>query len=193
MSAPLPADGAPPADAFGGRLVSPWTVREKLGRALWYVVEATLFRFSPQPTYRWRNWLLRRFGARVHPTARIRPTVTIEVPWHLAVGPNAIIGDHVVLYCLGDISIGARATVSQYSHLCAGTHDYTRPDFPLLRPPITVGDDVWLAADVFVGPGVSIGEGAVVGARSSVFADLPPWKVCVGSPAAPVKDRQLRL
>jgi putative colanic acid biosynthesis acetyltransferase WcaF len=73
--------------------------------------------------------------------------------------------------------------------LCAGTHDYTRADLPLLRPPIALGDDVWVATDVFVGPGVTIGAGTVVGARSSVFGDLPMWKVCVGSPARPIKDR----
>jgi putative colanic acid biosynthesis acetyltransferase WcaF len=142
--------------------------------------------------YRWRAWLLRLFGARVAATARIRPTVTVEVPWHLTVGPEAIIGDHVDLYCLGPVSIGARTTVSQYCHLCAGTHDHTRPEFPLLRPPITIGDDAWLAADVFVGPGVTVGDGTVVGARSSVFTDLPPWKVCVGTPARPVKDRVIQ-
>jgi putative colanic acid biosynthesis acetyltransferase WcaF len=174
------------------RRTSVWTTREKIGRALWYVVEATLFRLSPQPLYRWRNWLLRRFGARVHPSARIRPTATVEVPWHLTVGPDAIVGDYVVLYCLGEVTIGGRAVVSQYAHLCAGTHDHTRRSFPLLRAPISIGEDVWIAADVFVGPGVSVGDGTVVGARSSVFKDLPPWTICVGTPAKPVGQRVLR-
>jgi putative colanic acid biosynthesis acetyltransferase WcaF len=183
--------GGPTDDALWARRTSPWTARQKLGRAIWFAVEATLFRFSPRPLYRWRNWLLRRFGADVHPSARICPSVTVEVPWHLAVGPDAIVGDHVILYCLGPVRIGARTTVSQYAHLCAGTHDHTRRSFPLVRAPITVGDDVWIAADVFVGPGVTVGDGAVVGARSSVFADLPPWTVCVGAPARPVKDRRM--
>jgi putative colanic acid biosynthesis acetyltransferase WcaF len=174
------------------RRTSAWTTRQKVGRALWYVVEATLFRLSPQPFYRWRSWLLRRFGARVHPSARIRPTATVEVPWHLSVGADAIIGDHVILYCLGDVTIGARAVVSQYAHLCAGTHDHTRRSFPLLRAPISIGEDVWIAADVFVGPGVTVGDGTVVGARSSVFKDLPPWTICRGSPAKPVGPRVLR-
>jgi putative colanic acid biosynthesis acetyltransferase WcaF len=52
-------------------------------------------------------------------------------------------------------------------------------------------DDVWIAADVFVGPGVRVGAGSVVGARSAVFGDLPAWKVCVGTPAHPVRDRVL--
>ena len=40
---------------------------------------------------------------------------------------------------------------------------------------------------MFVGPGVHIGAGSVVGARSSVFRDLPPGMVCTGSPARPVR------
>lgn len=178
-----------PDDPLRARRTSPWSRREKLGRTLWYAVEGTLFRWSPRVVYGWRNWLLRRFGARVAPSARIRSTVTIEVPWNLSVGPDAIIGDSVILYCLGAVSIGARALISQYCHLCAGTHDHTRPDYPLLRAPIQIGDDVWLAADVFVGPGVTVGIGSVVGARSSVFTDLPAWKICIGSPARPIKDR----
>jgi putative colanic acid biosynthesis acetyltransferase WcaF len=181
-----------PADeALAARRTSPWTFREKLARAAWHCIEATLFRFSPQPMYRWRNWLLRRFGARVDPSARIRPTVRIEVPWNLSVGAETIIGDDAILYCLGAVTIGARSVISQYAHLCAGTHDFTKREFPLLRPPIRVGEDVWIAADVFVGPGVTVGDGVVVGARSSVFDDLPPWTVCVGSPARPVSNRTL--
>jgi putative colanic acid biosynthesis acetyltransferase WcaF len=79
--------------------------------------------------------------------------------------------------------------VSQYAYLCGATHDHTHPRFPLTPMPIDVGSQCWIAADVFVAPGVTIGDGTVVGARSSVFSDLPPWKVCVGSPARPVSDR----
>jgi putative colanic acid biosynthesis acetyltransferase WcaF len=42
---------------------------------------------------------------------------------------------------------------------------------------------------VYVAPSVQIGDGTVVGARSSVFKDLPANKVCIGSPAIPIKDR----
>jgi putative colanic acid biosynthesis acetyltransferase WcaF len=172
------------------RHVSPWTRREKVGRWLWSITQATLFRFSPRTFYRWRTWLLRRFGANLDPTAHIRRTVTIEVPWNLSIGANAGIGDHVKLYCLGRITIGSRVTISQYAHICAGTHDYTRPDMPLLRPPITIEDDVWIATEAFVGPNVTIGQGVVVGARACVVKDLPPWQICVGNPAGPIKDRE---
>jgi len=59
----------------------------------------------------------------------------------------------------------------------------------LLTAPITVEDNVWLAADVFVHPGVTIGEGAVIGARSVVVKDMPAWTVCAGHPCKPIKPR----
>ena len=49
----------------------------------------------------------------------------------------------------------------------------------------------FMAADVFVGPGVTIADGTVVGARSSVFNDLPEWSVAIGTPATVVRARTL--
>lgn len=168
---------------------SPWTMREKIGRALWYTTRATLFRHSPRRAYRWRRMLLRLFGASVARTAHVHATALIEIPWNLSVGDNSAIGERAIIYNLGPITIGKRVTISQYAHLCAGTHDYTRNDMPLIRPPVTIGDDAWIAADAFVGPGVTVSEGAIVGARASAFKDIPPWKIVGGNPAKPIKDR----
>jgi putative colanic acid biosynthesis acetyltransferase WcaF len=118
--------------------------------------------------------------------------VRIEVPWNIEMGEGVQIGDGVYLYSLGPISIGPNTVISQFSHLCAGTHDFERTDFPLLRVPIRIGAHCWIAAETFVGPGVTIGDGVVVGARGSVVKDLPAWTVCVGSPAKPVSNRTLR-
>jgi putative colanic acid biosynthesis acetyltransferase WcaF len=79
--------------------------------------------------------------------------------------------------------------VSQHCHLCAGSHDFIQWSMPLVTAPIVLGDNTWLAADVFVGPGVTIGELSVVGARSVVTRDLPPHRVCVGHPCRPIRDR----
>jgi putative colanic acid biosynthesis acetyltransferase WcaF len=51
---------------------------------------------------------------------------------------------------------------------------------------------VWVATDVFVAPGVRIGHGAVVGARSSVFRDIPPGTIAVGTPAKVIRLRKMR-
>lgn len=192
-----PGPGSENAPASGARALPPGTVRgyftkrEKIGRLLWTLVQGTLFRFSPRRADAWRAWLLRRFGARVGKVKLLRNTVRVEVPWNVELGDGAQLGDGVYLYSLGTISIGEHTIVSQFSHLCAGTHDFERTDFPLLRVPIRIGSRCWLAAETFVGPGVTIADGVVVGARGGVVKDLPAWTVCVGSPARPVGPRRL--
>lgn len=164
----------------------------KLGRMLWGVVWCLCFRPTPRGLDGWRRFLLRCFGARVGEGARIMPSARIWAPWNLEMGAYACLGEHVDCYCVAPIRIGAHATISQYGFVCAASHDATDPHMRLVASPIVVEDQVWLAADVFVGPGVRIGQGCVVGARSSVFKDLPAWKVCIGTPARPVRDRVLR-
>jgi putative colanic acid biosynthesis acetyltransferase WcaF len=156
---------------------------------LWWFVQATFFRGSPQLLYGFRRWLLRQFGAQIGKGVIIRPSVTIPYPWKLQIGDNSWIGDHAVLYSFAEITIGKNVVVSQKSYLCAGTHDYRIPSFDIQAFPIVIHDEAWLAADVFVAPGVTIGRGTVVGSRSSVFSDLPEMMVCVGSPARPVHAR----
>lgn len=171
---------------------SPWTFREKVGRAVWMVIGKPIFRMSFHNWYPFRAWLLRMFGAKIGTGVAIRPTANIEVPWMLEMHDDATVGDHAILYSLGRITIGRRSIISQYAHLCAGTHDYADHTFKLIRSPVTIGDDVWIGADAFIGPGVTVGDLTVVGARSSTYKDLPPQRVCVGNPARPIKARDLR-
>lgn len=156
---------------------------------LWWIVYAVFFRLSPQVLYGWRRFLLRSFGAKIGKSVIIRPTAHITYPWKVKIGDYSWIGDEVVLYSLGEIEIGSNAVISQRSYICTGTHDYNSNDFRISAQKITIGSKCWLATDVYVAPSVTIGENTVVGARSSVFKDLPKNKVCLGSPAKPIKDR----
>jgi putative colanic acid biosynthesis acetyltransferase WcaF len=156
---------------------------------LWWLVQGSIFRYSPQFLYGWRIFLLRFFGAKIGNKVLIRPTVKITYPWKLQIGNYSWIGDDVVLYCLGEIKIGENVVISQKSYLCAASHNYKKPEFDIFSKRIIIEDESWIATDVYIHPGVTIGKGAVVGARSSVFTDLPPAKICFGSPAKPIKDR----
>ena len=53
--------------------------------------------------------------------------------------------------------------------------------------PVRIGRNAWIGFDCCVLPGVRIGEGAVVGARSVVAADVPPYAVAAGNPARVVR------
>lgn len=171
---------------------SPHGLKNKLLRMLWAVVYVLLFRPSPRPLHKWRAMILRVFGGKVSMKAKVYPKAKIWGPWNLILGDYTTIADDVIVYCVATIEIGSHTTISQYTYLCGATHDHEHPRFLLVPKPITIGAQCWISADVFVAPGVSIGDGTVVGARSSVFKNLPAWKVCVGSPAVAVKDRVIR-
>ena len=135
--------------------------------------------------------MLRCFGAKVGHSVHVYPTATIYFPWNLEAGDEAAIGERALIYNLGRVTLGARVTVSHGAHICAGTHDHTKPDFPLLRPPIIIGPEAWICADAFVGPGVTIGEGAIVGARAVAMKDVRPWSIVIGNPAREIKRREI--
>lgn len=132
---------------------------------------------------------MRIFGASVGRNVHICPSVKITIPWNLTIEDDVGIGDSAILYALGPIRIGKRTTISQYAHICAGSHDYHDPDMPLLKLPIQIGCDVWICADAFVGPEVAVGDRAIVGARAVVIRDVPENAVVVGNPARKVHDR----
>jgi putative colanic acid biosynthesis acetyltransferase WcaF len=104
-------------------------------------------------------------------------------------GDFSCLSHNVDCYAVDRIRIGAKATVSQYSFLCAAGHDVDSPDMTLITAPIVIMEHAWIAADAFIGPGVTIGEGAVVGARATVFKNVPPWTVVGGNPARVIRER----
>lgn len=175
---------------LGRRHISPFSLQEKIARVLWAVAESTLFRTTWPTWYRYRAWLLRRFGAAVHPTARIRRTCSFVCPWNLTVGPNTATGEKVWFYCLGPVSVGARVTLSHFAQLCAGGHNTETVGMELTRPPIVIGDDAWIATSAFVGPGVHVGDGAILGARGCAFKQLNPWTIYGGNPATVLRTRK---
>jgi putative colanic acid biosynthesis acetyltransferase WcaF len=156
----------------------------------WWLVQFIFFKNSPQFLYGFRRFLLRLFGAKIGKKVLIRPSVQVTYPWKVTIGDYSWVGDEVVLYSLGEIEIGANTVISQRSYICAGSHDYLQSNFPIFAKKIMIQDECWLATDVYVAPGVTIGKGTVVGARSSVFKDLPSNKICWGSCAKVIRDRK---
>lgn len=184
---PPPTDPAQSVADVRGR-----TSRERMLETLWDIFGQPLMRLTFHNWYGLRRRLLNFFGADIDPTARIRPSAKISYPWRLKVGAHTAVGDHSILFCLGPISIGARCTISQYTHLCSASHDYTTRAMTLINKPIVIEDDAWIAADVFVGPGVTVGKDCVVGARSTVLHSLPAGMICTGDSAHPIAPRNVR-
>lgn len=158
---------------------------------LWWLVQAVAFPISPHNFNGFRCFVLRLFGAKIGKGVLIRPTARFTYPWKVEIGDYSWIGDDVVLYSLEQIRIGCHCVISQKSYLCTGSHDIQDSAFGLKTAGISLGNGVWIATDCFIAPGVQIGANAVIGARSSVFSNIPAQQVCWGTPAHPRYLRQI--
>ncbi|MBH1986189.1 MAG: putative colanic acid biosynthesis acetyltransferase [Burkholderiales bacterium] len=188
-TAPLPTTSKTPSPQDGG---PSFGLRNRLVRLVWGVVWLLLASWTPAPLHPWRRALLRLFGARMGHRADVRGSSRVWLPSHLVMADHALIGPKVTCYNQAPITLGERALVSQGAHLCAGTHDIDRADFPLVAKPIVIGAHAWVAAEAFVGPGAVIGEGCVLGARAVAFGRLDDWGVYAGNPARRVRERRWR-
>jgi len=110
---------------------------------------------------------------------------------------------------LADVTVGAFASLGPRSLLGCGEHPVdlvsTAPVFystlrqcgvtfapsphPAERRTISLGNDVWLGAQVFVRDGVTIGDGAIVAAGAIVTSDVPPYAIFGGVPAKLIRYR----
>ena len=168
--------------------------KHQLVRLVWGLVWPLGTWFLPRSMgMGWKRFLLRVFGAKIHPTANIYSSAKVYYPANLVMEAYSCLASDVDCYNVNVVHIGANSTVSQGSYLCTASHDISDPLNPLITAPIVIADQAWVAADAFVGMGVTIGQGAVVGARAAVFKDVEPWTVVGGNPAKVIKKRKLNI
>jgi|tagenome__1003787_1003787.scaffolds.fasta_scaffold20661739_2 acetyltransferase-like isoleucine patch superfamily enzyme len=145
--------------------------------------------------------------------------VRILDPERIDVGSHVVVDDFVFIDGGGGIAIGSHVHIASFASLVGGgrivLEDFvgiaggsrlvsgsdrfdgsglTGPTIPdrwrsVSRETIHVGRHAVLGTNVVVHPGVTIGAGTIVGSNSLVTRDLPPWTICVGTPAQPVRER----
>lgn len=151
--------------------------------ALWQLVKWFFFKtVFPWPTGL-KVVLLKLFGASVGEGVIIKPQVNIHLPWKLAIGDHAWIGEEVFLLNFEPMVIGAHACISQRAFLCGGNHDFRDPAMKYRNGPITICDGAWVGAQVFVAPGVIVGIDAVIAAGSVLLSNADAGLIYKGNPA----------
>ena len=178
-------------DYAANRAARKYTRGEQLRRVLWGFGR-WLLRLSPRPCFAWRRAVLRAFGARVGAHVNVYPSTHVYMPWNVEIGDWTALGEDVFVYSLGKVRIGSSVTLSYRSHVCAGSHDLNSLSLPLLKPPVTIEDSVWVGTEAFIGPSVTIGQGAVVGARAVVVKNVAPLNIVAGNPARVIGMRKLQ-
>lgn len=85
-----------------------------------------------------------------------------------------------------------RAPVTMRAELLrAAAEDPARRLPPLGDPkPITLEDSVWVGFDSVILPGVRLGRGSVIGCKTVISEDVPPYAVVVGDPPRIIRRLQ---
>lgn len=67
--------------------------------------------------------------------------------------------------------------------------EFTGKTMSIEEKKTTIGNDVWLGANVLIKAGINIGDGAIIGAGAVVTKDIPDYAIAVGVPAKIIKYR----
>lgn len=123
--------------------------------------------------------------------------VTIEQPFHCDYGYNIEVGDNFFMNYNGVILDCAKVTFGDNVFIapncgfyCAGHPlDVEQRNQGLeYAYPITVGNNVWIGANVAVLPGVTIGDNTVIAAGSVVNKDIPSGVIAAGNPCKVIRE-----
>lgn len=168
---------------------SPWPNSHRVMRVLWEFCWFVFCAWTPKPLNEWRLFWLRVFDAKIDGEPFVHQRARIAIPWNLILHDRACLGDRANVYSLGEIEIGARATVAQEAYLDTGSHDFNRPELPLVVAKIKIGEDAFIGARAFILPGVTVGARSVVGACSVVTHDVPDDVIAAGNPCKVLHNR----
>jgi acetyltransferase-like isoleucine patch superfamily enzyme len=104
----------------------------------------------------------------------------------ITIGDRATLDSFCRLFGHGAIDIGADTQIGPGCLITTTDHDYG-DNLTVRFKRVSIGQRVWIGANVTILPGVEIGDGAVVEAGSVVMKSLPPGCVALGVPARVVK------
>lgn len=115
----------------------------------------------------------------------------------LRIGDKVVFARDVTVNCYLDIEIGASTLIADTTYICDFDHQTEDLDLPikdqgLVKSPVRIGPDCWLATKVTVTRGTDIGRGTVIGANSVARGNIPAYSIAVGIPAKVVADRRTR-
>jgi acetyltransferase-like isoleucine patch superfamily enzyme len=110
------------------------------------------------------------------------------------IGHHSHFAPHCVLYGWGGLTIAPYCNVASHTVFATVGHHDEITDRPMALTgekagPITLEEDVWIAANVTLTANTRIAKGCVVGANSVVTKDTEPMGVYAGVPARRIRNR----
>ena len=125
-----------------------------------------------------------------HPRATVKPTFRCDYGFNIHFHGFALVNYNCAFLDTSPIHVGVGTFIAPGCVLaCAGhaVHPAQRSEGIQTSAPITLGDNVWLGANVTV-CGVTIGDGSVIGAGSVVTRDVPAGVIAAGVPCRVIRE-----
>ncbi|MGO3328265.1 acyltransferase [Gordonia sp. (in: high G+C Gram-positive bacteria)] len=112
----------------------------------------------------------------------------------LRIGDKVVFGCNNVVNSYLDIEIGGSTLVADWCYIVDFDHVTDNIDLPIkdqgiVKGPVRIGPDTWLAAKVTVLRDTIAGRGCVLGAHAVVRGEFDDYSIVVGAPARAVKNR----
>ena len=114
----------------------------------------------------------------------------VDYGYHVWIGAGSFLNRNIYLMDCAEIRIGKKCFIGPNCGFYTALHPIDiekRGEGLEMAKPITVGDNVWIGADVTILPGVKIGAGSVIGAKSLVSKDIPSGVIAYGNPCRVIK------
>lgn len=114
-------------------------------------------------------------------------TVTIICEQSITIGSHCLIAWSVVI---SDVDYApAMVDVTHSLALERAASGRTRHLPPISEPrPVSIGDAAWIGFGSVILPGITVGSGSVVGSKSVVTTDVPPFTIVAGNPARVIRQ-----
>lgn len=167
-----------------------------VGSQRWYLVQSLL---AVLPRTRGGPCLQSRFYEATLPACgsglQLFGTVHLHRPEKIRIGSRVILAQGVHITGHDRVTVGDDVAIGPYTVINSGDHRHADPGRPIVSQghdvgPITIDDNVWIAAHCVVLRGVRIGSGAIVAAMSVVRDDVPENAIVAGAPAEVKRSRE---
>jgi acetyltransferase-like isoleucine patch superfamily enzyme len=112
----------------------------------------------------------------------------------IQIGENSTFGNGLYMVCMGnknEITIGENCMFADNIDLWnTDSHAIKNSDGQIINSskPVNIGKNVWIGKNSTILKGTHVGDGVVVGMNSTITKNLPPYTLCIGNPARPIKN-----
>lgn len=162
-----------------------------------YVFYTAILRFTPED-YRpyalffpaLRNWVVSRYVISCGKNLRVMHGA--EISPNIRAGANNALGTRCMIQ--SNVTLGDNVIMGPDVKIYSKNHAFDRTDIPVREQgdthhETTLGNDVWVGANVLIMAGVTVGNHCILAAGAVVAKDVPDYAIVGGNPAKIIRMR----